>query len=254
MEEGIFLLCQNKVVSFTEKLKQYLPYLEDLRRRLVWSTLIFCAVFIVGFFSAGKIIKYFVHMFNIDNVVLATSSPFQFASLAMDIGFFSALLITLPLVIFHIFSFTSSALTTKEKKWFFFSVPISLFLFCLGFFYSFLILYYSFDLLARLNESFGIKNIWDIGTFLSQIFITSSLLGIVFQFPIILTVLIRLTILNVNFLKEKRRVAIFSIVVLTALLPPTDGLSLLAMVVPLIVLYEATILINLNKTNVWIRN
>lgn len=240
--------------AFTEKIKQYLPYLEDLRRRLVWSTLIFCTVFIVGFFSAGKIITYFVHLFDIDNVVLATSSPFQFAGLAMDIGFFSALLITLPLVIFHIFSFTSSALTMKEKKWFFLSIPISLFLFCLGFFYSFLILYYSFDLLARLNESFGIKNIWDIGTFLSQIFITSSLLGIVFQFPIILTVFIRLSVFNVDFLKAKRRIAMFAIVVLTALLPPTDGLSLLAMVVPLIVLYEATILINLNKKHVWIRN
>lgn len=240
---------------FVKHLETFLPYLEDLRRRLYWSTIIFGIVFIGGFFSSAFVLKHFISFFNIKDVLIATTSPFQFADLAVDIGFFFAIIITLPLVIFHVYSFLRPALTSREKKWFVLSIPLSLLLFVSGFLYGFLILYYSFQLLAELNESLGIKNIWDIGSFLSQIFITSSLLGIVFQFPLILSFGIKLQIIHSSFLKQKRRVALFIIFVIVSLLPPTDGLSLIAMALPLIILYEATILINTNKKNhVWIRN
>ncbi len=234
--------------SFFEKLEVYLPYLEDLQSRLFGTTIIFSVFFVLGFFSAGIILRGFVSFFKIDGVVLAASSPFQFANLAMDIAFFVSLLVCLPVIIYHLFSFTASALTKKEKKVVYFLIPVSLFLFLFGFAYSFMVLYYSFELLASLNESLGIKNIWDIGAFLSQIFMTSILLGILFEFPIILTLLIRIGFMKVKFLQEKRRIAVFTVFILASLLPPTDGLSLLAMVVPLIFLYEATIFININKT------
>ncbi len=229
--------------------------MEDLRRKLYISTLIFLGVFLLGFFSSAFIIKHIVAIFDIKDVLIATTSPFQFADVAMDIGFFSAILVTLPIVIFQIFSFASPALTRKEKKWFFLCVPVSVILFAVGFSYGFFILYYSFGILAKINQSLGVQNIWNISSFLSQIFITSSLLGVVFQFPLILTVLIRIGVVNEVFLKQKRRMAYFVVFVLVSLLPPTDGISLIAMALPLVFLYEVTILFNLNKQkHVWIRN
>ncbi|MCX6703566.1 MAG: twin-arginine translocase subunit TatC [Candidatus Zambryskibacteria bacterium] len=240
---------------FVKHLETFLPYLEDLRKRVYWSTIIFSLVFVGGFFSSAFVLKHFVAFFNIKDVLIATTSPFQFADLAVDIGFFFAIIVTLPLIIFHLYSFLKPALTSREKIWFTLSIPLSLLLFICGFIYGFFILYYSFQLLAELNQGLGIKNIWDIGTFLSQIFITSSLLGLVFQFPLILTIAIKLHFIDSNFLKEKRRVAFFIIFIIVSLLPPTDGLSLIAMALPLVVLYEATILININKKNyVWTRN
>ncbi|MEY4602504.1 MAG: hypothetical protein RL292_445 [Candidatus Parcubacteria bacterium] len=240
---------------FVKHLETFLPYLEDLRQRIYWSTIIFGIVFIGGFFSSAFVLKHFISFFDIKDVLIATTSPFQFADLAVDIGFFFAIIITLPLVIFHLYSFLKPALTRTEKLWFTLSIPLSLLLFVCGFTYGFFILYYSFQLLAELNQGLGIKNIWDIGTFLSQIFITSSLLGIVFQFPLILSLGIKLSLINSDFLKQKRRVALFIIFIIVSLLPPTDGLSLIAMALPLVVLYEATILLNTNnKKHVWIRN
>ncbi|MFO0719040.1 MAG: twin-arginine translocase subunit TatC [Candidatus Paceibacterota bacterium] len=238
-----------------ENFKKFLPYLEDLRRKLYFSTIFFLAVFIIGFFSSAFIIKSVVDIFRMSGVVIATTSPFQFADVAMDIGFFSAIISTLPIVVFQIFSFASPALTNREKKWFFLAVPISIIFFLSGFSYGFLILYYSFGLLAKINSGLGVQNIWDVSSFLSQIFITSSLLGVVFQFPIILTALIKIGIISRDFLSQKRRFAYFLVFVLVSLLPPTDGLSLLAMGLPLVFLYEFTILINIKKQqHVWIRN
>lgn len=105
-------------------------------------------------------------------------------------------------------------------------------------------MYYALMILAEINIQVGIKNIWDVGMFLSQIILTSALLGALFQFPLLMTLLVRFGLLNIALLKEKRRISYFIIVVFVTLLPPTDGLSLLAMALPLVFLYEVTIFVN----------
>lgn len=228
-------------------IQKFLPYLEDIQRRFYSSTIIVLIVFFVGFLSSGFILKKFILYFHIDKVVLATTSPFQFANIAIDIGMFCGLLVALPLFMYHFFSFAHSALTKKELKKLLLSIPVSFMLFITGFLYGFFILFYSFSLLASVNESLGIQNIWDISLFLSQMAITSALLGLIFQLPLIITLLVRINVTSVSFLKSKRRLVILLLCILVSLLPPTDGLSLLAMALPLYFLYELTILINLKK-------
>jgi len=231
-----------------EKIKAFIakfsPYLEDIRKRLYKISILFALLFVVGFLSTSQILKHILSLFNIKDVVIATTSPFQFADLSINIGLFTAFLISCPILVYHIFMFLKPALTKKERGLFFFLLPVTLILFSVGFIYGFLILYYALILLAQINNTIGVKNIWDIGMFLSQIVLTSTLLGVLFQFPIICTFALKLGLLDVNFLREKRRLAVLIIFIFTSLLPPTDGLSLLAMALPLILLYEVTILVN----------
>lgn len=231
-----------------EKIKVFItkfaPYIEDIRRRLYSISILFIVFFITGFFSTSTVLKHILSLFKIKDVVIATTSPFQFADLSINIGLFTAFLISCPIFVYHIFVFLSPALTKKEKRLFFLLLPVTLFLFLIGFIYGFLILYYALLLLAQLNVTIGVKNIWDIGMFLSQIVLTSTLLGVLFQFPILCTFTIKLGLFDVQSLRKKRRLAVLIIFIFTSLLPPTDGLSLLAMALPLILLYEITILVN----------
>jgi sec-independent protein translocase protein TatC len=105
-------------------------------------------------------------------------------------------------------------------------------------------MYYALVILAKINISIGIQNVWDIGMFLSQIIMTSTLLGVLFQFPIVATFILKTEIITVDNLRDKRRVAVLIIFIFTSLLPPTDGLSLVAMALPLVLLYEVTIFVN----------
>jgi sec-independent protein translocase protein TatC len=235
------------VEQLKSNIQKFLPYLEDLQRRLYFSTITIIVVFFVGFLSSGFILKKLIANFKIDAVVLATTSPFQFANIAIDIGIFCALIVALPLFMYHFFSFSYSALTKKELRKLLLSIPVSFILFLVGFLYGFFILFYSFSLLASVNQSIGIQNIWDISLFLSQMAITSALLGFVFQMPLVLTLLIKMGVISVSFLKSKRRLVVLLLCILVALLPPTDGLSLIAMALPLYFLYELTILINFKK-------
>jgi sec-independent protein translocase protein TatC len=74
--------------------------------------------------------------------------------------------------------------------------------------------------------------------------ITSAVLGLLFEFPLILNVLIKVGVVEPTWLRSKRRHAIVLIFVFVALLPPTDGVSLLVMALPLLLMYEITLLIN----------
>lgn len=216
--------------------------------------MLFVAFFFAGFLGAGYILQVILSLVKVDQVVIATTSPFQFTEVAVDIGFFVAIMFTVPYVIYGLYAFIAPALTRREKIQLFKSVPVSIFLFALGFLYGFFILYYAFELLAAMNTSLGIQNIWNISQFLSQMFITAALLGFVFEFPLVLSLCIRAGLVTQQFLKDKRRLAYFAIFVLVSLLPPTDGVSLIAMSLPLMVLYEVTILVNNKKYHVWTGN
>ncbi len=225
---------------------KYGPYLEDIRGKVYFSAICFALFFVAGFFSTGFIIKNFIAFFHMKDVVIATTSPFQFADLSINIGLLVAFAFTCPVVIYQVFMFLRPALTKKERFTFFSLIPLTLILFVSGFLYGFAILYYALIILANINTSLGVQNIWDIGMFMTQIILTATLLGVLFQFPIIVSYLIKLGFFDVSLLKKKRRLAIMVIFLFTTLLPPTDGLSLLAMALPLIALYEATIFVNAN--------
>ena len=201
-----------------------------------------------GFLSAGIILKKILKLVHIDQVVIATSSPFQFTEIAMDVGFFLAIMVSVPYIIYSFYVFIIPALTRSEKIKLLKSIPLSVGLFIVGSFYGFFILYYALGLLASVNISLGIANFWNIGQFLTEMLITSALLGLVFELPLLLSLLIKLGITTPQTLKNNRRVAYFLTIFLTALLPPTDGVSLIAMALPLVLLYEGTILLNNKKT------
>ena len=225
--------------------------MEDLRGRLFRGAIIFAIFFVAGFFFAGTILKKILEFVHLDQVTIAASSPFQFIEIAMDFGFFLAIIVCIPYIIYSFYIFIVPALTKNEQIKLLKSAPLSVVLFIIGFSYGFFVLNYALETLASVNIGLGIANFWNIGQFLSQISITSALLGLIFEFPLLLSLLIKLGIITPETLKNQRRIAYFLMLALTALLPPTDVLSLVAMALPLVLLYEVTILLNKNNHHVW---
>lgn len=223
---------------------EYASYFEELRKRLFFMVIFFISVFAMSFFFSGHIIKLFLGFFKVENVQMMIVSPFQSVDLAINVGLFISVIATFPLIIYNMFSFLKSALTKYERKIFILIIPASILLFLSGFAFGFFVMYYAIIALAGFSFSIGAANMWDVSLFSSQILLTASLLGIIFQFPIILTAIIRTGAMDVEVLKNKRRWAIALAFVGPALLPPTDGLSLIIMALPIILLFEITLLIN----------
>ena len=239
--------------NLQENISRYGNYFEELRRKLFILVKIFAVVFVLSFFNIGPIIRLLLKYLTIDGVTIATTSPFQLVNLAMSIGFFLASVVTVPVFIYFLYSFLKPALLKQERSFFLLSLPLGLCLFILGFLYSSVMLYYAIRLIAFVNVNLGVVNYWDINSYVYQIVLTSTLLGLLFIFPLVITFLIKVGIMSVAFLKSKRRHAIAVIFVIVSLLPPTDGLSLILMAVPLVLIYELTVLFN-RKNNIIGRN
>jgi len=234
-EEALFSYYKNS---------NYFKYLDEIRQRLYELVVVFIVCFLGGFFLTAPILKKIVAFFQIQGVTIVTNSPFQFLDLAMDTGLIIALIFCAPLFVFYVYNFLKDGFNKKEKKIFLILLPVALLLFLTGFFYGFAILYFCLEAIAQVNINIGIQNLWDIDKYFSQIVLTSVLLGFIFEYPVVLTFLLKLKIIKVSFLKKNRRYAIAAMFIFVSLLPPTDGLSLVVMTLPLILIYELTIFFN----------
>lgn len=230
--------------NFQKTLSKYGVYFEDLRRRFFLLFKIFAGVFLLGFFATSPFIKLFIKHLAIKDVLIVATSPFQLVNLAMSAGFFLACVIVTPFFIYHLYAFLRPGLLPRERKSFVSLIPLALVLFFVGFSYGFAMLYFAVQGIAHLNVTLGVVNYWDIGRFVSELVLTSSLLGVIFEFPIVITFLVRIGVMNTQFLRAKRKHAAVGIFILVSLLPPTDGLSLILMATPMVLIYELTIMVN----------
>lgn len=231
-----------------EYFRLYGDYIEDIRRRLYRLVVVFCIVFVIGFFSTTQVVKFIVRVFTLKDATLVATSPFQLLDLAMSFGFFLAIIVTLPLFVQQTYAFLRSGMLEKERRFFLVLLPIAIVLFLTGLAYGIMVMYFALAVVATVNVGLGIVNLWDISQFISLVIVTSALLGILFEFPLVLTFLIRMGVVNVSFLATYRRHAYVAILIFVILLPPTDGLSDIIMMVPLVLIYELTILFNSRKT------
>jgi len=230
--------------TFHEKFSGYYEYFDLIRKKLYSVAVVFAVFFVAGFFEAGHILKAIVGFFHLGLATIVTTSPFQFLDLATKIGLYTGLIFCLPLVLYHTYDFLKDGLNGKEKKLFFILLPVSFALFIVGFSYSLVILYFYLNSVSTINVAFGIQNMWDISSFLSQIILASTCLGLVFQFPIVLTFLIRIGLVDVVTLREKRFYAIAGIFIFVGFLPPPDIFSTFIQALPLVAIYQITLWAN----------
>ena len=166
--------------------------------------------------------------------------------IAMKICFLGGIGISLPLILYFVGSFVVPGLTKDEKKIFFPGCVAATFLFIAGASMTyFFILPYS--LAFTIEFSFNVLGLDvyrpEAGNYYSTIIWMTFAVGIAFQFPLVLILLIKIGILSVRKLRENRRLVLVILMVSAALITPGgDPVSLCILTIPLYILYELAIL------------
>ena len=223
---------------------KYYPFLIEIRKRLRFIFISFLVSGLLGFIYYERVITFCLKIFRLEGVNFAFTSPFQFINLAVSSAFAVGIITMLPLVLYQLFSFLKPALSKKEYRFVITLVPLAIILFTVGFFYGVAVMKYIINLFYQNALRLNITNLLDVSSFLSQIIATSSLMGAAFEFPIVLTALMKLNIVNYRTIVSQRPFVYLICLVFAALLPPTDLLSLALLTVPLIFLFEATLKLN----------
>lgn len=230
--------------NFKENLNRYFPLLSEVRKRLLFVISIFLLFGIFGFFYYEKIITFIIGLLDLNGVNIVFTSPFQFLNLAMSSSLSVGLIVTIPLLIYQILVFLKPALKAKEYRSVVTLLPVSILLFIGGFVFGFVMMKYVVVLFYSKSVELNIGNMLDISNLLSQILVTSALMGVAFQFPIVMSLLMDFKIVSHKMFISQRPIAYMIAIIFAALMPPTDILSMTLLALPLVVLFELTLLLN----------
>ena len=219
-------------------------YFLKMRNRLLRVVFVFLLGAILGMIFYQKIFQFLVSRFNFQQTSLVLTSPSQAISLILSVGFLTGVLISFPFLIFQFLNFIRPALTVKEYQLLTRLVLPSFFLLLLGLVYGVYVM--RIVVFVYTNVPFGIKiqRFWELGEFFSQIIFLSAAMGLLFQLPVVLSILLNLGLVKKEILAQKRKYIYGALVILAVFLPPTDPLSLLILVLPLFIMFESALLLS----------
>jgi sec-independent protein translocase protein TatC len=217
-------------------------HLDELRSRLIVSLIAFGITFAVCFWQDEAIID-IVNRPLPDNSEPITLSPTEPLLTTVTVCAYAAILLAMPVILYQIYAFVLPAFSPTERR---VALPLLLmvpFLFIAGCLFGyFVVMPPAIDFLLGFNTS----------EFQTEIrakdyysFVSLSLLsiGILFQIPVGVLGLTKLGITTPAKLRKNRRFAFLGCAVLAALLPTIDPVTMLLEMVPLVVLYELSILL-----------
>ncbi|TVR66699.1 MAG: twin-arginine translocase subunit TatC [Gemmatimonadales bacterium] len=225
----------------------FLDHLEELRWRVLWSLAALVVATGIGFAL--------VHYFGLELLIrpvrpflagdqLVFFNPATPFFITLKLGLLVGILLAFPIVLYQVWAFFSPALEPREKKIIVPSLYFGLALFTAGVAMAyFWVLPLALRFLMGFQQAF-LEPAIEVGEYLGFVVRLLLAFGLVFELPVVIMILSALGLVTPRFLREKRRHAIFLIVVLASLLTPGDIASTFLMIAPMIVLYEVSIVIS----------
>jgi sec-independent protein translocase protein TatC len=234
-------MARLRPVDFEDRLT-LVEHLDELRTRIIISIAAFAAAFALCFWQNGTLLDIANEPLpgDMTPITFGVAEPF---TTTVTISAYAALVISLPVILYQAYAFVLPALTTRERRVvvpFLIMVPV---LFVAGVVFGyFVVLPAATKFLLNFNDNqFNIQvRARDYYSFFT---LTLAVMGLIFQLPIGILAVTRLGIITPEQLAKNRRYAYVILVIVAMLLPGTDPITMLIEAVPLVVLYEASVLL-----------
>ena len=234
-------MARLKAAKFDDRLT-LVEHLDELRSRLIFCGVALLIVAAVCFWQNHAILDIANAPLpdDVEPITLSPSEPFL---TTLTVVLYSAILITLPLLLYQLYAFILPALSPGERKT---VVPLLLMvpiLFILGVVFAyFVVVPAAIKFLLNFNDDqFSVQiRAREYYSFFSLALIS---VGVLFQIPVGILAVTRLGIVTPQQLAKNRRYAILVCAVLAMLLPGTDPITMLLSMAPLVLLFEFSLIV-----------
>ena len=224
-----------------------IQHFSELRRRILWTLLIFVVAFCVGWgisdYVEGFLITPLLNIWN-DGTLLYTGIS-DGLMIQFSLATLVALVFSVPVLLWHLWAYIAPGLHKNEKQ---FLIPIFLFspiLFVLGAAFAFYVLFpFVFKFFIEINESGNLPIVLlpAVTGYLAFAIGMLKVFGLAFQLPLILIGLNRVGVLSKHSVVQSRRYVIIGVFILAAMLTPPDIVSQIVLALPMLLLFEISLL------------
>ena len=223
-----------------------MQHFSELRRRILWCALIFVFAFCLGWVVAPYVELFLTYpLLSVWNdAELLYTGISDGLMIQFSLATLVALLITVPVVMWHIWAYVAPGLHKNEKQ---FLIPIFLLspiLFITGAAFAFYVLFpVVFEFFLELNDSAMVPVVFlpAISGYLAFSIGMLKIFGIAFQMPLVLVGLNRIGILPKEAVIKSRRYVIVFVFVAAAMLTPPDVVSQILLAIPMLLLFEISL-------------
>lgn len=239
-----------------DKPQPLIEHLMELRTRLIWSLGAFFVAFIACFAVAKHLFNLLVIPYkwaviwaglDVAKSSLIYTAPQEFFFTQIKVAMFGAMVISFPVIASQLYKFVAPGLYKNERAAFLPFLIASPILFLIGaalvyFFFTPMVMWF-FLAMQQLpvDGEVAISLMPKVSEYLSLIMTLVLSFGLVFQLPVVTTLLARVGLLTSDWLREKRKFAIVMAFVVAAVLTPPDPMSQIGLALPAIILYEISI-------------
>ena len=232
----------------------FISHLSELRSRLLRSSAFFLIAFVISYIFAENIYSYLVKPYSNAVIENELNRRLIFTALHeafltyLKVAFFTAIFVTSPIFLTEIWKFVAPGLYKNEKKTL---LPYLIATPLLFFFGGILVYYFIMPLAIKFFLSFetaanpqmiAMQLEAKVNEYLSLIMRLIFAFGISFQLPVVLSLLARIGVVNSKYLKERRKYVVVIMFVAAAILTPPDPITQIGLALPLLLLYELSIL------------
>lgn len=238
-------LAQDAPVDEDDDKMPFTSHLEELRERLIKSFIAVGVGFLIAYAFKDRLFEILmrplIQVMGQGDTLIYTGLPEAFFTY-LKVAFLAGIMLASPVIIYQFWMFVAPGLYRKERKVLLPVVVLSTFFFVGGALFGY---FFVFPIGFQFFLGFTTEKIQALPSMKEYLSFSSKLLiafGLAFELPLVLTGMARMGIITVDFLKKNRKYAVLLIFITAAIITPPDVISQVMMAVPLMVLYEISII------------
>ena len=223
----------------------FFDHIEELRLRFMRCLMVFFLGFMLCYLISDPILailrKPLFAVLPIDQRKLYFTSLFENFMTHLKIAGYASVFFFSPYYFYQFWGFLAPGLHSHERKWVIPFVTAASVFFMGGACFAYFILFpVGFKYFISYGSASDVPLI-TIDSYYSTCLKLLLLFGVAFELPVLICLLGYLGVVDSDYLKKNRRIAILGITVISALFAPPDAISMLILGIPLILMYEAAI-------------
>jgi len=235
-----------------QKRMPFTDHLAELRNRLVVCVITVLVSFLLFFFVFGR------QIFDVMMVPLlwacrslgedparikVARTPVSMFLTSAGVSLIAAVAVGVPVALYELWMFVAPGLKKKERRVVFPVLTFGTLFFALGALFAYtVVLRFVLRFLLKYTLNYKVAALWNVGAIVKFEAILMLVFGLAFEMPLVIVGMARVGLVSPKTLAKKRKYIIVAMFVVGALLTPPDVVSQVCLAVPMIVLFEISLL------------